>query len=536
MKKRNQKLLYRPVVVFFCMLICIGLIPVRLFYINTDYKRVGSVENSKTITLSESRGMIYDRNLNPLVCDVENTVSVIKPTVNAVAALKGFIDSDRINVLLEEISKSNPVLLNIGNVIDCEDIITVPIYKRYNSMSLAKHIIGYLDEGDENGICGIEKSFNSYLNNYCGELKARFFVDANGGLLHGSDFQIINNNYVNSSGVVLTLDKDMQQAVESVLDNSEIKKGAAVMLEVNTGRIIAITSRPDFDREKIEEAVSDENLPLFNRALGSYPVGSVFKPLIAAAALECGIDPSEEYLCNGFVKIGSNVFNCTSSHGRVNMPSAVAYSCNCYFVNLIRRIDIHKAVDIASVLGFGNQLSLAEGIKSYGGNLPDVNELDSLSSKALFSFGQGSLSANIIQIASLYAAIANNGNCYMPYLVEGTVDNEKNFVSKYEQKPPYKVFSEKSADLLSSFLELAVREGTGKRAIVDSVRVCGKTATAQTGEFIHGKEKLITWFAGFFPYEKPEYVLVVMCENGTLGAEDCAPVFSKIITKILYNK
>ncbi len=525
----------RPVVLFCCVLLCIGLLPVRMIHIGLDYLQAGHVQSSKSIIISESRGMIYGRNLEPLVADISNTLSVVKPTVRALNSLKTVLDKAQLDAVGDELSKSNPVLLNIGNTADCDDILSVPVYNRYNYKSLATHIIGYLDDGGEHGVSGIEKSFDSFLCENSGDLRVRFHVNANGNFLQGADVEIENNNYRSSAGVVLTVDKKMQSAVEMAMDACEIKKGAAVMLDVNSGGITAMVSRPDFNRDNIAAAVDDKNLPLFNRTLGSYPVGSVFKPLVAAAALEKGIKASYEYFCNGSVKVDSNTFNCTSSHGTVNMVSAIAYSCNCYFVNLIEKTGCEDVLSLASQLGFGKSITLADGISTYSGNLPVDSELDSRAARALLSFGQGSLTANILQVASLYAAIAT-GEYYEPYLIEGMIDSIGNGVDYHKTKAPYKLFSKSTSEMLSTFLELAVREGTGEKAVVDGIRVCGKTATAQSGDFVQGKERLVTWFAGFYPYEKPEYVLVVMCEDGQSGAVDCAPVFSKAVTEILYNK
>lgn len=535
-KSKNTFKIPRSVVVYCCILLCFGLLPVRLLYLNLTHEQVSSGTNSKSIILSQSRGIIYDKNMQPLAGSYEKTASVVKPTVNALVSLKRVLDTDAFNAVSNELQKSNPVLLNIGNSLDCTDVVTVPVYKRYNTEQIATHIIGYLDSGETHGISGIEKSFDEYLNSCRGELRARFFVDANGGFLYGADVEIVNNKYHNCGGVVLTLEKDKQLALEEAMDICGIEKGAAVMLNVNTGAVAAMVSRPDFDRNNISAAMNNEKLPLFNRVLGSYPIGSVFKPLVAAAALEDGCDPADEYCCNGYVTVGSNTFRCTASHGKVNMAAAIAYSCNCYFVNLIEKTGAENVIDSANELGFGESLTMAEGISTYSGYLPTINELDSPSARALFSFGQGSITANILQVASLYSAIAAGGKYSVPYLVEGLIDEKGEMLEKHEAKAPYRVFSEKTADLLSAFLELAVREGTGKNAAVENIRVCGKTATAQTGSFSDGNEKLVTWFAGFYPYEKPEYVLVVMCEDGISGSEDCAPVFSKAVSKILNNK
>lgn len=536
MKSKNLFKIPRSVVVYCCILLCLGLLPVRLLFVGLTYERSSSGTNSKSIILSESRGIVYDKNMQPLAGSFEKTVSVVKPTVNALVSLKSALEPDSFDAVSNELQKSNPVLLNIGNTVDCSDIVTVPIYNRYNSEPIATHIIGYLDSGGTRGISGIENSFDEYLNSFRGELRARFFVDANGNFLHGADVEIVNNNYHNRGGVALTLEKDKQLALENAMDICGIEKGAAVMLEVNSGAVAAMVSRPDFDRDNIAVAMNDSELPLFNRALGSYPIGSVFKPLVAAAALENDVDPADEYFCNGYITVGSNTFSCTSSHGKVNMAAAVAYSCNCYFVNLVEKTGAENAVKLAGELGFGKKLTFAQGISTYSGYLPANNELDSSGARALFSFGQGSITANILQVASLYCAVAAGGKYSEPYLVEGLVDKNGEVFEHHESKAPYRVFSENTAELLSTFLELAVREGTGKNAAVENIRVCGKTATAQTGDFSDGKEKLVTWFAGFYPYENPEYVLVVMCEDGVSGAEDCAPVFSETVGKILNNK
>ena len=210
------------------------------------------------------------------------------------------------------------------------------------------------------------------------------------------------------------------------------------------------------------------------------------------------------------------------------MASALVYSCNCYFVNLSTQIDFGLVRDMAESLGFSNSLEIADGIATYSGALPSISELESDAAKANFSFGQGSLTATPLQVASLYCAVANSGKISKPYLVSGLCDSEGKFEATHKQQAPVTVFSEKTADLLSCFLELAVREGTGQNARSGLFDVAGKTATAQSGDFSSGKERLVTWFAGFFPYENPKYVLVILNEDGVSGSADCAPVFSAV--------
>lgn len=533
--KNAKKTVSRVMTIYLILMFSFGLLPVRIIQIYSGNISAGNVSASKSVEIAKSRGLIYDINGERLVADKESFISVVKPGVSAMNELKRVLDKKAFDEASEEISKNNPMVMELGNSVNCEDIITTQIYKRYNSTSLATHIIGYLDESGQSGITGIEKSFNEYLNEHRGVLRARIYAQANGDILAGEETELINDNYNSKAGVVLTIDKKMQAALENAMDSCGLKKGAAVILKVDTGEISAIASRPNINRNNIADCLTDSDLPLFNRAFGAYPVGSVFKPLVALSALEQGITADFEYYCSGSIKSGSRSFGCLKAHGKVNMASALCYSCNCYFINLIEKIDYKKVLESSVDLGFGSSVELADGMKTYSGSLPQLKELESAEARANFSFGQGALGANIIQVASLYAAIANGGKYTEPYLVQGLCDENGEIFNRHVSKSPYRLFSTENTNLISSFLELAVREGTGKAAAVEDINVCGKTATAQSGEFIQEGERLVTWFAGYFPYNSPEYAVVIMCDDGESGSADCAPVFSKTVTAIINN-
>lgn len=535
MKRKKSFLFSRELVVYFCVIAVLGLLPVRILLVGNEYSQTAENSGAKSLTAAHSRGIIYDRRLRRLTNENTVTVSVVKPTLSALNTLRKVLDDNEFSAISKEISQQNPVILRIGNSVECDDIMTIPVYSRYSSKQTASHIIGYLSDGDTKGVSGIERSFDAFLSSHNGQLDVRYFADANGSGLPGTDFELVNSNYNSSGGVVLTIDKKFQSALETAADKCRLKKGAAVMLDINSGEIVAAISRPYYDRNNISACLTDENLPLFNRVLGSYPVGSVFKPLIAACALDSGIDPLAEFECKGYTVSGGKTFKCMKNHGTVNMASALAYSCNCFFINLIEKLDINNVLETAKSLGFGSSIELAENMSTYSGNIPEAAELAQPGARANFSFGQGSLTANVIQVACLYSAIANGGEYTKPYLVKGLCDENMNIYDEYQASSPVKVFSDSTADTVSTFLELAVREGTGTSAQVENCRVGGKTATAQTGEFIGGEERVVTWFAGFYPYEKPEYVLVVMCEDGDSGSADCAPVFSQTINNILNN-
>ena len=131
---------------------------------------------------------------------------------------------------------------------------------------------------------------------------------------------------------------------------------------------------------------------------------------------------------------------------------------------------------------------------------------------------------------TLYSAITNGGNYYIPSIVEGTVKDGK--ITKYDIGSPTKVMNEKTAQILKDCLKSVVEEGTGVLAKPKTVSAAGKTATAQTGKFENGSEICSTWFCGFFPFEKPKYTVIVFCENSQKQTKPCAEIFAQIADKI----
>lgn len=537
-EKKNQFTLIakRSVAVFCCMMVGFVICCVNLFVLNVDDKTaVAGLKTSKTLVLGESRGVIYDCNLNRFVSSDFDYVCAVKPDLSSAEFLRNLLSADSYINVVNHISKGNPTKFVSPRFVLHNDIVCTRIYKRYNENPLASHLIGYVNY-DNIGISGVEKAYDELLRSYSGDFQVSYFADGSGKVMNGGEVKVNSAGYNSKGGVVLTLDKKAQLLLEEALDSCSIEKGAAVLLEIKSGAIRAIASRPNFNPDDVSAYLNDDESPLFNRALAAYPVGSVFKPLVAASALEQGVDSQAVYNCNGFITADNIRFNCTKAHGAVNMATALMYSCNCYFINLINQINCADTIKLASSLYFGCEQELCNGIYTSSGNLTVNDELNSFAGRANFSFGQGTLSATALQVAGLYAAVANGGVFCLPYVVEGECDEKGNFKSTHTQSAPHRAFSQKTADFLSACLELAVREGTGVNAQVENFSVAGKTATAQTGEYINGKERLVTWFAGFFPYENPQYVLVVMCEDGESGSADCAPVFSKVASALLHKQ
>ena len=180
--------------------------------------------------------------------------------------------------------------------------------------------------------------------------------------------------------------------------------------------------------------------------------------------------------------------------------------------------------------GFENGFALTEDFTAACGILPSENDLKLRGELALLGFGQGKLTVSPLAICSAVAAIANGGKYNEPVLLNGTVDGNGS-ITKANYKPSRIIISDETSDTLRRYMRAVVENGTGKNADYKG-QSAGKTSTAQSGRYIDGKEVLITWFAGFYPYDNPKYAITVMVENGNSGAGDCCPIFRSLVEKL----
>lgn len=507
---------------------------IRLYDLSTDVHKASTISSSKTLDIATLRGTVYDCKMRLLTNAEYDIYAAAKPSVDSLAAFKGKVMPDVFESVMQKMSKGNPVAVRVESPVkDNENIICERIPKRYSAASTACHVIGSINSEGQ-GISGIEKAYNEILSQNNSTVSFRFFADALGKVMLGESISISGNS-VPQNGVMLTLDRDIQQITETVLDASGAECAAAVVMEISSGAIRACVSRPSYNQNDVSESLDDSHSPLINRAFLSFSVGSVFKPVVAAAALENGISKDFSYKCTGSVEFNGVTFHChkRDGHGILNMEGAVAYSCNTYFIALAHEIGAENIISTASDFGFGKKITLADGMESAGGNLPSADELDSKASVANISFGQGALSATPVQICSVMASIASGGKYNEPYLIEGEIDKNGKLIRIYRNTDGIRIISSPAADKLQGFLEKVVEYGSGSRAKSNSVAVAGKTATAQTGKTENGEEIYNAWFAGYFPADKPEYAVAILKENGGEGALSCAPVFKEIAEKIM---
>lgn len=450
--------------------------------------------NSKTFDISTLYTNIYSRDGVKLNNNAKSLQAIIRPNEKSMNELSLLFNSDSEKKIAEELSTGNPVIRSIDKYSETEYIDTIEVINENTSDMPCRHL---LDKS-----CG---GLETVTDREIGSLSVNFSVNAVGRILSGDEGKIINKNYNSSDGVMISIDSKLQSIAEEA--SQTLEKGSVVIMDTDTSQILASVSRGE-----------DYN----NRALSYYTVGSVFKLVISAAAIENNVELN--YNCTGEIKVGDTAFHCQNNHkhGKQNIEAALANSCNCFFVNLALTLGADKIYDEAVKFGFCKDYKLYtynnNNFSVKAGTFPSKSELLSQGQLALLGFGQGRLTDTPIHFASVVSCIANGGNYNTPTL-------------SLKDRKITAVLSERTSQTLCKYMKNVVDNGTGKNAYYQG-KTAGKTATAQSGIYENGAEVLNTWFAGFYPYENPEYTIVVMCENGKSGAEDCCPIFRTIVENI----
>lgn len=498
---------------------------------------LASVANTQSAFLLEvdhTRGMIYDRAMTPLVCARKKLAAAVMPSPETAQALAE-LATEKGELLAYDPQATRPYLLFPEEEIYTPGVELFEIAARYSEDQLAPHIIGYLSPDKTAGAAGIELAYDDILTEHDGSLKLRYTMDALGRAMDVKP-EVVTNNYNDEGGVVLTLDADIQRAAQNAM--AKVEKGAAVVMDVRTGNILASVSMPAYDPNDLAASLKDPDSPFVNRVFSQYSVGSTFKLVVAAAALENGFGRYTPYTCEGYIDVSGHIFYChwRPGHGTIDLKRALEISCNPYFVHLGQIATGGRITSMARSIGFSRAAYFTEDLITQSGTLPTDQELENPASLANLCFGQGSLTATPIQIAQMISSIANGGYAVTPRLVEGYTDNGK---AIYEHLPVYannRVFSEKTAEILREDMISNVEEGSGINAKPLRGKAGGKTASAQTGIYLtpgeEDSEIVHAWFAGFYPADVPRYAVVVLVEGGDSGGDVAAPIFKKIVDAI----
>ena len=424
------------------------------------------------------------------------------------------------------------------------ELFPLSVWRRtYPAGSTAANILGYVSEisekelearaeegymgGDLIGKSGIERAYENILRGSPGQEALE--VDARGRKVRTLD----SNPAVKGENITLTLDMGAQKLAVELLKNN---KGALLAMDVHTGAVLAMASSPVYDNNPLTWGVSgrewnsimnNPDRPMLDRAIaGVYPPASTFKAFMSIAALEENvINTSTMISCRGGLRMGSHLFKCWkhSGHGSLNVLGALQHSCDVYFYQVGLRAGIDKLIKWGRKLRLGEPTGIDLPGES-GGNIagPEWKMRRFKAQWAAgdtvnYSIGQGYVLMTPLQIARVYAAIANGGKLVTPHL------NQKGY------KTPENIgINPDKLAIVQKGLGYVVSRGTGSRAGRFGISIAGKTGTAQNS---HGDDHAL--FAGYAPAENPKYVAVAVVEGGKHGSSVAAPLVGQLLAHLL---
>ncbi len=371
--------------------------------------------------------------------------------------------------------------------------------------SLFSHVVGYSD--DQLGRTGLEsvENFELLTSN-------AFFIEKIQNEFEGSKNQ--------GDTVITTLDADLQQAASDALGSY---KGAVVIMEADTGKILAMVSKPDYDPNDIASDwqtlnTDEENSPLLNRATGgSYAPGSVFKIVTALAYMRQNSNYSDySYNCSGSITEDGTTIPCAGGniHGQEDLRSSFANSCNSSFANIGLQLDISGFRDTADDLLFNSPLP---GVLDYTKSSFVLDQDSPTSEIMMTAMGQGRTTVSPYHMALITQAIANGGTLMEPYLVDSVTNYTGTEVRRNVPKSYARLMTSDEASQLKEYMSAVVEEGTGSVLSGRSYTVAGKTGTAEYSS--DDSDRTHSWFTGFTNVDNPELVITVITEgsDGSVG-------------------
>lgn len=443
--------------------------------------------------------------------------------------------------------------------------------RHYPYGALASHILGQVRQwdrgsipeegkqydfyvGDSRGVAGVEQTMNEMLT---GPEGARTIRKNEKGEYLGLQDAILPGS---GATVTLTLDSRIQTLTQKAL--RRVGRAAAVVMDVNTGEIVAMASVPDFDPNDFIPPTDPTRLtsygqnlasPFTNRAISQHAPGSTFKINTAIAGFRAGLG-APTHVCNGFVHVaGEYRPECWirrmygGSHGALNLSEAIQQSCNPYFFEEALDIGGTKMVETLELLQFGKktgirlvgeQAGIIPGTTYWHRMVKQPGEVFGKAMLAQLSIGQGSTEATPLQLAAMLSAVANGGRYYQPRIIKKVEHPDTGVM--IEDTPILKVdltehgVQNSQLDEIRKGMWMAanVPKGTARRAAPEGIDIGAKTGTAQTSRF---KSKYNAWTVAFAPYDAPRYAVVCIVESGQSGGAVAGPIV-QLIMKGLFSQ
>lgn len=555
------------------------------------YKLKAESQQLSDTTVSALRGTIYDANMNVLAQSADAWKIWINPSKmkddetrqDIATELAAILDLD-FEEVLEKCHKEDRAYVLIKSQVEYEDKEAVlkfrSEHKGYNQIigteddvkryypfgSFASSVLGFTGSGDV-GLSGLEYYYNDTLTGTTG----RIITAKNAKQVRMSSEYSAYFAAKTGLNLQLTIDQVMQyyldSALQSAVEVNDASYGYGIIMDVETGAILAMSTKPDFDCNdpytvnsvaltEIAEQFTDEegnitdeegrvqaigdarNAQWRNRTItDSYEPGSVFKCVTAAAGLEEGVvTTGEMFNCTGSYEVADRTYHCShrAGHGVEDFTTAMMNSCNPIFIEVAQRLGKTTFYKYFEAFGFAEPTGIDLPAESKPAANVTYHTLDRLTSVAMAStsFGQ-TFQASPIQIITAINAIANDGKLMQPYIVGAMLDSDGNKV--FETTPTVKrqVISKDTANTLNIMMEKVVSGGTAKNAYVPGYRVAGKTGTSQ--KLTVGENIYVASFCGFAPADNPKISVLIAIDEPKAGSFTGGSVAGPVAAEVIEN-
>lgn len=532
----------RMMIVMSAITLILGLLITRLVFVQLidgdTYRTISQAQHTIALEGSNQRGDIYDRNMIALTGNTKDYVYIIE---------KEKVDS-RVWKIFDHLSgrkvssKNSKYAVFSTSIFSEEasfvlqrdyDAFSIESTRRYSNEQPAVHLIGYINEVDGRGAAGIERDFNESLSKMTQKLYGT--VDATGKFIQGEG--ISSEEADKKSGIITTLDSNLQKKAEDLLKSSGYN-GAVLLTDVKSGDILASASCPIYNPYEIANYLESEDMEFINKVTqGQYPPGSIFKIVVAAAALEEGLVALDTpFVCNGYEVINGIRINCNKEdgHGAIDFRQAFGKSCNSAFIQLGQKVGAEKIVAMAERFGYGKKV--LEGISDEKiGIVPELADTVGAGIGNL-SIGQGRLLVTPLQANRATVIIANGGIDVETRLVKRVIeDGVSKSVEKIESQ---EIISPEIAQQINELMVGTVEFGTARMLDVkdahgNQIKVAGKTGSAESTQ--KGEDVVQGWFTGFFPANNPQYAMTVFIEKGGTGRSVAISIFDQMANYIFTN-
>jgi cell division protein FtsI (penicillin-binding protein 3) len=507
-------------------------------------------------TLLPRRGKILDRNMKELAVNVEIKSVFANPyAVKNPAELSKILSSKlglpEKGVLQKLTSKSSfvwlarlvdPAVTAELEKMNIDGIGFIEEPKRvYPNGPLMGQLLGFTNI-DSTGIEGIEYRYDGLLIGKPGKITLK--RDARGRKIINNPGIVEDFGEEKTAGhdIILTIDSQIQHIVERELKDGIEKmngeKGMAILLDPETGEVLAMASYPFLDPNKYGDFPLDyrRNLPVWY----TFEPGSTMKTFLASSALQEKVaNPSTEFYCeNGRRQVGAKIIKDVHPYGTLTFADVIRVSSNICASKIGELLGKEKYYSYLKKFGFGDKTGIDVPGES-SGRLSSPKSWGRIE-LATISFGQG-VSVTALQIASALSAIANGGYLMKPHMVKKIIGPDGNVIRDNVSEVESRVISYDTAQEMTRILERVVEEGTGKKAAIPGYKVAGKTGTAQIPDPVSGgyyHDRYIASFIGFAPSDDPRITLVVVVEapkKMTYGGSVSAPIFKQITEKVLFH-